>query len=287
MDFNLRLILYIGVFILVLYLFFKFFKIPKIGTLTLNTGGVKTGKSLLTAWFVWRLYIRARFVYFLKGGLAQLLRKPLPEKPLIYSNVPLALPHVALTTDMIMRKVRFAYGSIINICEASLLADSQLYRDWTTTERVAFFAKLIGHETRGGYLLLDTQCINDISLGFRRNLSNYFYIHRGVKGLFFHRLYLKEYIHSEDNSVINVEDKDLEEAMKCVLIPKFVYKIYDRYTYSSLTDNLPVDNYVHYLRKKRREKVSLKSKHIISFNKFIREKLYLSEVSDNEEKNVK
>lgn len=287
MDFNLRLILYIGIFILFLYLFGKFFKIPKIGTLSLTTGGVKTGKSLLTTWFVWRLFTRARIVYFLKGGLCQLLKKPSPEKPLIYSNVPISMPHVVLTTDMIMRKVRFAYGSIINICEASLLADSQLYRDWTTTERVAFFAKLIGHETRGGYLLLDTQCINDISLGFRRNLSNYFYIHRGVKGLFFHRLYVKEYIHSEDNSVINVEDKDIEESMRCVLVPKFVYKIYDRYTFSSLTDNLPVDTRVHYLRKNRRKKPVLKSKTIVSFNKFIREKLYLNEDNHNEKKDVK
>ena len=79
--------------------------------------------------------------------------------PLIYSNVPLAMPYVPLTDDLLLRKKRFVYGSVIYVQEASLVADSQLIRDMDVNERLMLFNKLIGHETKGGVIIYDTQCI--------------------------------------------------------------------------------------------------------------------------------
>lgn len=277
------IILGIIVAVLIVFLFFQVFKIPKIGTLVMVTGGVKTGKSLMSVWFVYRKYKRAYLFYKIKSFFAKILRLKPIEEPLIYSNVPLGVPYVQLTEDLLLRKKRFNYKSIIYCCEASLIADSQYFRDMDTNERLLLFNKLIGHETRGGTLIYDTQCINDMHYSIKRSISQYFYIHRLRRWFpFFCIAYVKEYLYSDDKSTINVETQDIEESMKRVIIPKSVYKLYDCYCYSAMTDNLSVDNRLRIAPKINYFRKDLKSKHIVSFKKFIKNKEYLSnEKKDN------
>ena len=64
--------------------------------------------------------------------------------------------YVPLTDDLLLRKKRFVYGSVIYVQEASLVADSQLIRDMDINERLMLFNKLIGHETKGGVIIYDT-----------------------------------------------------------------------------------------------------------------------------------
>lgn len=206
---------------LIWFLFFSIFKIPKIGTLVMVTGGVKTGKSLLSVYFALRKYKRHYRIWKIKCFFCRIFRKPLPEEPLIYSNVPLAIPYVPLTVDLLLRKTRFNYKSIIYVCEASLVADSMYFKNMEHNERLLLLNKLIGHETRGGVLIYDTQCVQDVHYSIKRSLSQYFYIHRLVKWLpFVNVLYLKEYIYQDDKSTINVETQDIEESMKRVIVPK-------------------------------------------------------------------
>ena len=274
-----KFLLIAGIGFLIIFLVSKFtkkFKVAKIGSLCLVNGGVKCGKSTLSVSIVRSEYkSRVRKVK-IQNFFRRLFRKPLKELPLLYSNVPLACPYVPLTDDLLLRKKRFVYGSVIYCQEASLVADSQLIKDMDINQRLLLFNKLIGHETKGGVIVYDTQCINDLHYSIKRCLSNYIYVHHLTKWIPFILIaHVEENRYSDDNSVVNVQDKDLEEKLKKVIIPKRTWKYFDCYCYSVLTDNLEVENSVV---KNNLQTQDLKARRILSFRKT------LSEV-ENEKKN--
>lgn len=250
-----------------IFKFIKKFKVAKIGSLCLVNGGVKCGKSTLSVSIVLSEYrSRVRKVKFL-NFFRKIFHKPLKELPLIYSNVPLACPYVELDDDLLLRKKRFVYGSVIYCQEASLVADSQLIRDMDINQRLLLFNKLIGHETKGGVLVYDTQCINDLHYSIKRCLSNYIYIHHLVKWVpFFLIAYVEENRYSDDNSVVNVQDKDIEDKLKRVIIRKKTWKYFDCYCYSVLTDDLEVKKDIVNNSLKTKD---LKARKIFSFRKNI------------------
>ena len=219
---------------IVLYLVFKYFKSLKIGSLSLVSGGVKTGKTTLAVYLATREIKKAKLRWYIR----KLFGKK-EEKPLLYSNIPLKCEHVLIDKEYLLRNKRFNYKSVILISEASLFADSQLIKDQSVNQELLLFNKLIGHETKGGKLIYDTQQIQDCHYSIKRSLSSYFYIHHINKWIpFFIMAYVKEYRYSEDNSVIGTEIEDIEDTLKRVFIPKSVWRKFDCYCYSVLTDEL-------------------------------------------------
>jgi len=249
--------------------FLSKFKVPKVGALALVTGGVKCGKSTMSVAIVRKEYkARRRSVKF-KNFFRKLFNKPLIEMPLVYSNVPLAMPYVPLTDDLLLRKKRFVYGSVIYVQEASLVADSQLIRDMDINERLMLFNKLIGHETKGGVIIYDTQCIGDVHYSLKRCVSNYFYIHHLVKWIpFFLIAKVQECRYSDDGSTITVSNEDAENTLKSVIISKRNWKYFDCYCYSILTDDLPVEKNIVYNNIRT---FDLKANKILSFRKLKKE----------------
>lgn len=261
---NYKLIFILLIVALVLFVAHKFmskFKLPKLGQMAFIDGGVKTGKSTLAVAFLnaqYKLCIRR---WKIKSFLCEILNREKPEKPLIYSNIPLKVPYVPLTEDLILRKKRFRFGSVIYINEASLLADSQLIKDVDLNARLLLFSKLIGHELHGGNscIILDSQTVSDVHYSFKRSLAETFYIHHLVKWIpFFLVAYIREERYRDDGTVINTYNTDVEDSLKKVIIKKSTWKLFDSCCFSSLTDNLPcVDNIV--------EVDDLKAKEIVSF----------------------
>lgn len=257
------LVLFIGL-IVVIFLTRKFKK-PKISCMALVTGGVKAGKSTFSCALALSKYKsqvrKVRFANFFR----RIFRKELFEKPLLYSNVPLNCEYVPLTDDLLLRKQRFVYRSVIYAQEASLIADSQLIKNLDINQRLLLFNKLIGHETKGGYLIYDTQCINDNHYSVKRCISEYFYIHDTIKWIPFILLcHVRELRYSDDGQEINVYEGDVEESMRTVLVSKRVWKMFDAYCYSVLTDHLPVASDVV----EGRELSDLKARRIVSFRKY-------------------
>lgn len=226
--------------IILLVQFFKLRKVPKLGCLALITGGVKTGKSTLAIYLAikqnkhqrrkWRIYMTLRKV---------LTFLPVREEPLLYSNVPLAgVKYVPLTVELLLREKRFNYRSTIYVQEASLVEDSQMFKDMDINERLLYFNKLIGHETRGGGIIYDTQAIQDCHYAIKRSISSYIWIHHNVKVPFFVLVYVREMFYSEDNNSVNVFNEDVEETLLRIIVPKSIWKKFDAYCYSKLTDDL-------------------------------------------------
>lgn len=256
------------------------FKIPKISCVTLVTGGVKSGKSTFSVNLAIKTYRRIHFRWNVRAYFQKLLHRPITEEPLLYSNIPLACDYVPITLDMLMRKTRPAYGSVAYVNEASLVADQMLFKDDELNERLTLFNKLFGHETCGGYLIYDTQCVCDVHYSIKRSLSNYFYIHHLEKRLpFFLVAKVREERYSDDNAVVNSYSEDLEDSLKTVLISKRVWKKFDAYCFSVLTDNLPVESRL------RSSAGDLKARDIVSFRTF--KTLSKSEECKNKPKEVK
>lgn len=255
------ILLLIGLGIFIFRWIMSKFKVPKIGAMALVSGGVKCGKSTLSVAIVMSEYKkRTRRIKF-RNFFRKIFGKPLQELPLIYSNIPLGVPYVELTDDLLLRKKRFVYGSVIYCCEASLVADSQLFKDMELNERLLLFNKLIGHETKGGCVIYDTQCIGDCHYSIKRCLSEYIYVHHLTKWIpFFLLAHVQECRYSDDKSTINVQDEDVENKLRRVIVPKSTWKKFDCYCYSSLTDDLPVENKVV-------RACDLKARKILSFKK--------------------
>lgn len=246
-------------------MYFRLRKVPKLGCLALITGGVKTGKSTLAIYLAIRQNKRQRF----KWKLYMLLQKvltflPVREEPLLYSNVPLAgVNYVPLTVELLLREKRFNYRSTIYVQEASLVEDSQMFKDMDINERLLYFNKLIGHETRGGGIIYDTQAIQDCHYAIKRSISSYIWIHHNVKIPFFIMVYVREMFYSEDNSSVNVFNEDVEKTLLRIIVPKSVWKKFDAYCYSKLTDDLEREYETVYIPK-RKFGMSLENKRAIN-----------------------
>lgn len=258
------LLIAIVIFVILFFVkkFLNKFKIVKVGSMLLVTGGVKCGKSTLSVSITLSQYKqRVRKIKF-KNFFRKLFRKPLYKLPLVYSNVPLSVPYVPLTNDLLLRKKRFEYGSVIYIQEASLVADSQCIKDMDINERLLMFNKLIGHETLGGTLIYDTQCIGDIHYSIKRCLSNYIYVDACIKWMpFVILLKVREFMYCDDKSTINTVNEDLELTTRTIILSKRTWKKFDAYCFSYLTDSLPVENNVITTK-------DLKARKIVSFKKY-------------------
>ena len=244
---------------------FKNFKSLKLSSLVFISGGVKTGKSTLGVHLVRKEYNWRTFKTKFKNFFRKLFKKPLKDLPLIYSNVPLAMPYVPITADLLTRKTRFVYGSVIYVQEYSLVADSQLIRDMDTNEQLLMLHKLIGHETKGGVMIVDSQNREDVHYTLKRSLANEIYIHHMTKWIpFVLVLKVQELMANNDNNVVNVFNGDVEESLKTLIIPKRTWKYFDCYCYSVLTDDLPVESTIINNSLKTKD---LKARKIFTFKK--------------------
>ena len=245
------------------------FHMPRLGCFNLVTGGVKCGKSMFSVWLVRKKYKRAMLRWFWNCIKAKITRKPLPERPLVYSNIPLRIPYVPFTTMNALRKKRFRYGSVLFIDEASLFSDSQLIKDEDRNLQLMLFNKLIGHELHGGSgtIIYNTQCIQDLHYSIRRCLSNFIYCEKVIKIPFFVLLFYRDATYSEDMSAAMAltQSSAAQGVLRMKILRKKNWKYYDSTCYSIFTDDLPVNDNVIKLDKTD----SLKAHKIISFRREI------------------
>ena len=239
-------ILLIIILVLILYFVFrKNFKILKVPSVCLITGGVKTGKSLLSVVLATKDYIKRHRKWYIQS---KLMRKDV-EEPLFYTNcyIRFGLLHNNLnkniryiSLDHLNRDIRFNYKSVIYIQECSLMADNMDFNNKVRNVDLSLFNKLIAHETRGGALYYDTQSVLDSHYSIKRVCSTYLFIQKNINFLLFHILYVREMINTE-NGINNFED-DVDCTTRKVLVPFWYHHRYDRYEFSYLTDELKTKN---------------------------------------------
>lgn len=264
------------------FIFRKQFKTLIFGAMAVFSGGLKAGKSTISLYVAKKTYDWNVFNVKLMNFFLRLFRKKEMEMPLFYSTIPLSFPHVRITKDLLKRNTRFAYKSVVWIDEASLLADCSLYKDGELNAQLLEFAKLFAHETKGGCLILVTHDVSELHISLRRVCSRVFHVVDTVKWLpFFLICTVREERYSEGGQVSNVYEEDLQETLKRVIVPKKVWKYFDCYCYSSMTDDLPIEDNAVIPK-------TLKTDYVTSFSPLHEfKKKEKNEVLENEKENCK
>lgn len=280
------IIIIVVIVVFLLFIYFKFFKIAKLKNIVFIDGGLGSGKSFYSVSLAIKLHKKAlrkwniqKYFFKFLGLFSKKYKNKQIEKPLLYSNIKLKnYDHVILTKELLTRDIRFNYKSVVLIDEFSLFADQQLYKNQDLNEKLQLFFKLFRHETQGGYMIVNSQSINDCHYSFKYILNDYFYIHHRLKLPFFSLLAIRENIYSADNgNVVNSSCEDIESTLKKVLVLNKYYNKYDSYTYSIFTDNLKSDNRLVNFTKNN----ELKADKLISFREY---KYLIKEEKNNEKK---
>lgn len=241
----------IAVLIIVVYFFYRqHFKVLKVPSVCMITGGVKCGKSLLSVYLSIKDFKRRHRKWWF---FRHILRDKKKEEPLYYTNVEISFgsikrkkPHRLdrcirfCTLESLMRMERYNYKSVIYIQEASLMSDNMDFNNKVRNVELSLYAKLIAHETRGGALYLDTQSILDVHYAFKRVSSTYYFIYRHLNCILFHICWIREMINTENG--VNTFNDDVELTTRMVLIPFWYHWKYNRYEFSYLTDDLKVSD---------------------------------------------
>ena len=265
------LILIIVAVLFVLWFIHKHFKRIKLPSVYLISGAVKSGKSNLSVALAVKQYKKNLRKYRIASALTFLIPKRFKkvyEKPMLYSNMNLRyVKYNLLTLDIILRKQRMPYGSVVLIDEASLLADSMLFNDSFVNETLMLFFKLFAHETQGGTCVINTQSFSDLHYAIKRCVGQYLYIHNSQKFPIFSVFNVREMISSDDGTTaVNNFDADMELSLTKVIVLNKYRKYYDRYCYSIFTDHLPI--YVDYDAEIKSKHDSLKTAVLVTLQDF-------------------
>lgn len=255
---NGTVVIALAIIAIVIVLLFKYrnkFKGLPSGSFVSIVGGVKCGKSTYAVYTAIKTYRKNLIRYYITRAFKK------QERPLLYSNIPLKVPYVPITKELLLRQKRFNYKSVILMDEASLIADSMAYKDQEINDSLLDMCKLIGHETRGGVLIYDTHCVNDLHYAFKRTTSTVHRIYKMIKWIPFILIAkVRESTYTEDNTAIQVDTTDIEDTTRMVIIPKNIWKKFDAYCFSAITDELDNDENVV-------KTDNLKAKSYVSFRK--------------------
>ena len=232
------ILLIVAVILIVLLLVYS--RCPYIGCLTLITGALKSGKTLMGLRCAMRKYRTALLRWRISCIWRTLIKKPLPEEPMFYSNIAVAgVKYVPVTLDILYRRVRITPKSVMFLSETSLIADSMTIKDALMNEEISVFFKLYGHESHGGKCIIETQCVLDNHYAVKRCLSFYYNIDANFSLPFFKLVRFYKVFYSDDNTVTNTVLLNDSVKYSYMLVPKSMFTRYDSYTYSWLTDDLP------------------------------------------------
>lgn len=228
-----------------------------LGTISVVTGAVKTGKSTLAVHLGVKSYRRVLIAYYIQYYV---LRRNI-ERPLLYSNIPLNCDYVLLDKDILLRKKRIVPKSVVIIDEASLVADSQYIRDGVVNQQLLMFFKLFGHMSHGSTMIIDTQAISDLHYAIKRTINQYYYIRRTRRLPFILVMDVLEQRYADDGTIVSAQTDDIDANLRHVIISRRAWRMFDTYAFSVLTDNLPVKREVTH----GKDLPNLKQDNIVSF----------------------
>lgn len=243
------------------------------GNLVLVTGGVKTGKTQLSVALAVKQYKKQLAKWRKKCRRARARYEPIPEKPLLYSNMPIGKVgdgYAPLTIDLVTLQKRFRWGSVVYYNEASLIAGSKDIKDEELNDHLLKFFKLCAHFTMGGYVFLDTQSPADCHYTVKRSLSTAYDIWYRVTLPFVSLIWLREMkIVDGEGSVaidtqIDPQDGVMDGGKKRYfrLISNRWWKYYDQYAYSAQVEDLPVGDDVVIVEKDKKVRALVRCRDI-------------------------
>lgn len=254
--------LIIGIILLVILL--KSYRIV-FDTVIAYTGGLGSGKTYLSVNTSLRLLRKQRwrvrlhnFLQRVKRMLYKKYKMDLWEKPLLYSSIPVRINKkewaVMLKPEHLLLTKRIRYRSIVFIDEVGSWAKQFDYALPNIQDNFDELVRFFRHYTKGGYLVVNDQCSENIVLYIRRRLNTVFNLMHFKKwfGLVY-TVRVRNISISEE--IKTIEEEDTEDNMTILWGFMGFFKHYDTYCYS--------ERYLTVPEWREREYYKLKKKRIV------------------------
>lgn len=248
------LLILIIITIILFILLVRYFLKNKRDTITCYTGGLGSGKTCFSVHDSIKIFKLQRFKVFLYN----LFHKVKREKPLLYTTIPVYINKrygmsEKLELDHVLLKKRLNERSVTFIDEIGGFASQFEYKNVNIYDNFDEFIRLYRHFTKGGYLVVNDQCSENIVLQVRRRINVITNLSKFYVVPFFHIvIYFSRKINiSEEIKTILVDEDDINNTSKLNITywPFFFkWKIlgkkphYDTYCYSERYKRIPEKN---------------------------------------------
>lgn len=238
----------------------------KIETITAYTGGLGSGKTLLSVCMVRKLRRKLNFKYRFLAKLKYnfkryvLFWKKLPKRTFnkicVFSNIPILLNKrlneysFKLTYKHLLLQEELPLHSIVFIDEVGAWASQFDFNQDNVIKVFDEFVRLYRHYTQGGYLIVNDQCSENINLTIRRrinivhNLSNCLVFFKRFCFYFDRQINISEEIKTIDTSQGGQEaDTQDNKALRFKFLPP---KSFDTYCYKGRYKFVPISKVVRW-----------------------------------------
>ena len=234
-------IIIIVVVVAVLLFLWKCYKI-KYDTIIAFTGGLGSGKSFLSAGKSVKLLRRNRREVRwhnrferVKRFLSAKHKLDLWELPLLYASIPVRISKkewsVQLMPEHLLLTKRLVPRSVVFIDEVGSWASQFDFDNPNIRDNFDEFIRFYRHYTKGGYLVVNDQCSENIVLQIRRRINTVFNLMHFKK--WFKVIYtVKVRNISISEEIKTVEEQDTEDNMTLLWGFMPLFKRYDTYCYS-------------------------------------------------------
>ena len=242
---NFLIIALIVVAIAIVYFVIKSYKI-RFDTILAFTGGLGSGKSFLSVHYSLKLLKKQR----LKVRLQNLFKKRSckAELPLLYTNIPVLIDKnryaIRLTASHLLLQEKLIPKSVCLLDEVDSFASQFDYGNNNIKDTFNEFVRLYRHYTLGGYLVVNSQCSENIVLQIRRRINTVFNLMQFQTFLIFYRVKIRAIDISEEIKSVSEDTKEESFTFKYGILP--LNRHYDTYCYSERYNTVPyADNKNH------------------------------------------
>jgi len=237
--------IYIAIFFAV-WLFIVLYITPyfqQYDTVLLYTGGLGSGKSLISSQMALRLLRKNRNRVFWHNLFHPRDKWPVPQ---LYSNIAFKISKkewaLQLTPEHLLLQAAIVPRSVLFVDEICLFLD-QFSIKLPASETVEEFATLYRHYTMGGYFVSNTQNTNKVNFHFRYCVNSALNLSYFKKWLPFPLPWLWYSVKCRNISLADdikkIEEGNKEDGMSTLLGFRPLMKHYDTYTYSDRYLSVP------------------------------------------------
>lgn len=227
------LLLFIGLVgtIIVVIVWFKSYKFNKYDTVIAFTGGLGSGKSLYSVETAIKLLKKQRLKVLFHNLFSP---KSKWEKPMLYSSIPVRISKKEMAIKIIeghlLLKERIVPRSVVFIDEVDNFCSQNDYRKVNVVNAFNEFTQYFRHYTKGGYLIVNTQCSENIVVNLRRRINTVYNLMCFKRFLRFYWIKIRSLSLSEE--IKTIEEKNKEDNYRFIfgLLPR--KRRYDTYCYS-------------------------------------------------------
>lgn len=216
----------------------------KYDTIIAFTGGLGSGKTYLSVEYALKLLRKNRFKVWFHNNVVRRIskifypRKPMKpylERPMLYTSIPVRISKneysIILTEGHLLLQDKIIEKSVVFIDEVGSFANQFKYKHPNIQDNFDEFIRLFRHYTKGGYLVVNDQCSENIVLEIRRRINTVFNLmHFRIWFRVIYSVKTRNIHISEE--IKTIEENNTEDSYRLVFgIPFFSYK-YDTYCYS-------------------------------------------------------